>query len=128
MTDTGFEIPSIVRDSSADAAVPVRSSLAALVASAATSIVAFGALPDRVQIRWALGPGPYTGPEFAPKLLVVALFPALVAAIAAGAYWLGNSLDRPETSGSRRTYRLAVLGTLVVVVGAQALVVLANVA
>jgi len=129
MSNSTFTTQSPTGDSGTDGGVPARSSLAALLASIACSIVAFGALPGQVQIHWTAGAGPYYGPEVAPKLLVVTLFPALIATLSAGAYWLGTHLtDDGMSAESRRAYRLAVLGTLGVVLGTQAFVILANVA
>jgi len=51
------------------------------------SLVAAGLLPDRVRIHWTLGLGWYYGPEFAPTLLVLAVFPVIVGATALGGYW-----------------------------------------
>lgn len=128
MSHSELTTRSTTGDSGPATAGPVRSGLAALLASVAGSVVAFVPLPEQVQVHWALGAGSYYGPESAPKLLVVALFPAIVAALALGAYWLGNRLETEGVSvANRREYRLAVAGTLASVLATQAIVILANV-
>lgn len=101
--------------------------LAAVLLSVSVSVVGYGVLPGRLRIHWTAGMGPYYGPEFAPSLLVLALFPALVAGIAVGAYWLAAWLHRFEEFGAVRPYYVAsVLGTLAILLGSQGALIAAN--
>jgi hypothetical protein len=98
-----------------------------LLSSIAVSALSFGALPARLRIHWTLGAGPYYGPEFADKAVVLALFPLLVAGLFVGVTWLAARLDREEAFGTARPlYEWAVLATLAVLVLAQVALVVAN--
>lgn len=89
--------------------------------SAALSGLTYGLLPDRLRIHWTLGAGPYYGPEFAPTPAVLIGFPALVAGLAIGAYWLDARLRRTEGFAAARPYYTAgVAGTLGVLLASQA--------
>ncbi|WP_115864404.1 hypothetical protein [Halorussus litoreus] len=102
-----------------------------VLASVATSVAAYARLPETIRIRWTVGTYPQYGPEHAPTLLVLAAFPAVVVALALGARWLRTFLDRTgefeEFDGEfRAVYDGLVLLGLVLVVGAQLLVVILN--
>ena len=106
--------------------LPVGSAVAVL-ASAVASVLSYGVLPDSVRIHWTLGMGPYYGPEFAPKPVVLAVFPLTVAAVAAVGWGLAvtlNSVEGFETV--RPLYVATILGVLAVVVCSQTVVVWAN--
>lgn len=93
--------------------------------SVATSLVGYGLLPARVRVHWSLG-GPYYGPEFAPTAPMLATVTVLVVGLAVGGYWLGSRLRALEADGVAFPYAVAVVGTLAVLVGTQALLVVAN--
>jgi len=102
-------------------------SLAAVALSVATSALGYGPLPARMRIHWSLG-GPYYGPEFAPAAVVLVGFPVLVAGVALGAHLLVGRLRASEAFATARPYdALAVLVTLVALLGTQAALVVANV-
>ncbi len=105
-----------------------------VLASIVTSAASYGRLPEVVRIRWTVGTYQQYGPEHAPTLLVLAAFPAVVAALALGARWLWTFLDRTgefdepeEFDGEfRLVYDALVLLGLGFVVGAQLLLVVLN--
>jgi hypothetical protein len=102
-------------------------SLATVAVSALVSLAGYGLLPSRIRIHWSLGLGPYYGPEFAPTALVLALFPALVAAGALGGRWGIRRLDRDARSEGVRPYgSLALIGGLTLLVVVQVGLVAAN--
>lgn len=97
------------------------------VASLATSYLASGALPDQFRIHWTLGMGPYYGPEFAPAVLILTLFPAIVGTVAAGAWVLDALFARAEALAPVRLVAvLATLFTLAVLLVSQVALVVAN--
>ena len=98
-----------------------------LLSSIAVSVLAFGALPARLRVHLTLGAGPYYGPEFAGKAVVLALFPLLVGVLFAGFTLLAERLEREGSFGTARPlYEWAVLATLAVLVLAQVALVVAN--
>lgn len=102
-------------------------SLAAVLSSTVSSILAYASLPGQIRIHWTLGMGPYYGPEFAPKALVLTAFPALVAGVALGAYWLDTRLRHDEEFATARPYyALAMLGTLGVLLAAHVALIAVN--
>lgn len=102
-------------------------SVVAVVLSAASSIVAYGTLPEEIQIHWTLGAGPYYGPEFAPTAVVLSAFSVVVVGIAVGAYSLDAHLRQVEAFARIRPYYVsAVLGTLAVIVAVQGVLIVAN--
>lgn len=103
-------------------------SLLVVAASVLGSIVSYGTLPARLRIHWTLGAGPYYGPEFAPKLLVLVLFPALVAGGAIVGWLAVRGLRTVEEFDAVRPYdAFVVVGTLVLLLVSQMAVVLANI-
>jgi len=106
--------------------LPVGSALAALT-SALGSVLSYGFLPDRVRIHWTFGFGPYYGPEFAPKPLVLAAFPLAVAGTAAVGWGLARALNDVDGFDAARPLYVAVLfGVLGVLLATQAVVYWAN--
>jgi len=102
-------------------------SLLVVAASVLGSIVSYGMLPARMRIHWTLGAGPYYGPEFAPKLLVLALFPVLVTGGAIVGWWAVRRLRTVEKVVAVRPYdALVVVGTLALLLVGQVAIVLAN--
>jgi hypothetical protein len=102
-------------------------SLTVVAASVLVSLVSYGLLPSRVRIHWSLGLGPYYGPEFAPTLLVLALFPALVTTGALAGRWGVRRLERDDRVEGVRPYgSLALVGSLALLVVFQAGLVAAN--
>lgn len=100
--------------------------LAAFVASAVESVVAYGALPARMRVHWSLG-GPYYGPEFAPTGPLLVLFPVLVLTVGVGARRANVELRASDTQDVVRSCLvLGTLGTLALLVGTQTLLVAAN--
>jgi len=93
--------------------------------STALSALAYGALPEQIRIHWTLGMGPYYGPEFAPTSAVLVGFPALIAGVALGAYWLEKRLRRTEEFAAVRPYyRAGMVGTLGVLLASQTALIL----
>lgn len=110
-----------------DTLVLTGGSLLVVAMSVSGSIVSYGLLPARLRIHWTLGVGPYYGPEFAPKLLVLVLFPALVAGGAIVGWWGVRRLRTVEEVTAFRPYdAFAVVGTLVLLLVGQVAIVLAN--
>lgn len=102
-----------------------------VLASIATSAASYGRLPETIRIRWTVGTYPQYGPEYAPTLLVLVAFPALIAALVLGARWLRAYLERTGEFGefdgeSRLLYDGLVLLGLGLVVGCQLLIVVLN--
>lgn len=101
--------------------------LALVGCSVLVALVGYGALGDRMRIHWTLGLGPYVGPEHAPTVLVLAAFPLLVAATFLGFAALAAVLrDVPEFGAAEPYYRAAALGTLAMLVLAEAALVALN--
>lgn len=96
---------------------------AVLLASVATSLLAAGPAPARLRIHWG---SPYYGPEFAPAALVLAGFPLAVAGSYLGARFLGRRLLPVDERPVRRVLAVATVGTLVLLVAVQALVLALN--
>jgi hypothetical protein len=114
-------------DGSGSGRVLAGGSLGIVLSSAVGSIVAYGMLPEQMRIHWTLGMGPYYGPEFAPTLLVLTLFPVLIAGTAALAYSVDAWLrDAVEFAAIRPYYIVAMLGTLGVLFGSQIVLIVAN--
>jgi hypothetical protein len=114
-----------LRDS--DSHVLTVGSLVAVLTSIAASALAYGAAPATLTIHWTAGAGTYYGPETAPAALVLVAFPALVAGVALGGAWLASQLRAVgEFDEIRRLHAASVLGTLAVLVGAQVVVIIAN--
>ena len=99
---------------------------AATVLSVIGSVIAYGVLPDQIRIHWTLGLGPYYGPEFAPTWVLLAVFPVFIASVGLGAHWIGARLRANESANVNRLYSIAVLGTLVLLLGIQAFLIVAN--
>jgi uncharacterized membrane protein len=98
--------------------------LLTLLASIAMGVFAYGVLPNSLRIHWG---GPYYGPEFAPKLLVLALFPVLAGVLFVGLRVIAVQLDRfEEFETVRPIYDWSVVATLLFLVAFQALVVWLN--
>lgn len=89
-------------DSSSSGRILPIGSLVAVVVSIVGSIVGHGALPAQMRIHWTFGLGPYYGPEFAPTLWILTLFPVLTIAVALGANWV---LARFRNSGELAVLR-----------------------
>lgn len=102
-------------------------SLGIILLSAVGSVIAYGMLPEQMRIHWTLGMGPYYGPEFAPTVLILILFPVLIAGTAVLAYALDALLhDTTEFAAIRPYFVVAMLGTLGVLVSSQMLLIVAN--
>jgi uncharacterized membrane protein len=102
-------------------------SLAVVVASAVGSAAAYTVLPERLRIHWTLGTGPYYGPEFAPKSLLLVLFPLLIAGLALVGRWAVARARTIDEGGATRPHdALAVLAMLVAVLAGQAVLIVAN--
>jgi hypothetical protein len=102
-------------------------SLVMVLLSAVGSVIADGMLPEQLRIHWTLGMGPYYGPEFAPTVLILILFPVLIAGTAVLANTLDALLhDTAEFGAIRPYYVVAMLGTLGVLVSSQMLLIVAN--
>lgn len=101
-------------------------SLALAAASGLLSLLGYAALPGQVRVHWTLGAGPYYGPEFAPKLLVVALFPVLVVGTALAARVALHRVRAAEGPATRPYDTAVVLGALALVVAVQAALLVAN--
>jgi hypothetical protein len=83
-------------------------------------------LSARVRIHWSLG-FPYYGPEFAPKVVLLSLFPAVIICTALGTYWIATRhLSSEEFVETRSYYVLAVLGLLTTLLGIQGFIIVAN--
>lgn len=93
--------------------------LVAACVSIALSVLSYGVLPASMRIHWTFGYGPYYGPEFAPTIVVLVVFPAFLVGVLAGSTLLARRLrDDASFESVRRYYEwgvLAVLGFLLVV-------------
>ena len=95
-----------------------------VVASIVLSVVSVAALPKTMQNHWSLNAGPYYGPEFAPTVGVLALFPALAATLVVGTSLSWTRLDgTAEFEAMRPHYEWGAVLTLAVVMVVQVLVV-----
>ncbi len=102
-------------------------SLATVLASVLVSALSYGPLPNSVRIHWTLGAGEYYGPEFAPTVLVLGLFPVAVGLGALLGWGLAATLSDVEGFETvRPLYTATVLAVLAVLVSTQAIVVWAN--
>jgi uncharacterized membrane protein len=114
-------------DSSDSSRGLVGGSLGIVLSSAAGSIVGHGMLPEQMRIHWTLGMGPYYGPEFAPNLLVLTLFPVLITGTAVLAYVIDARLrDAVGFAAIRLYFVVAMLGTLGVLLVSQIALIVAN--
>jgi hypothetical protein len=119
MSELGEHTNGIEPGASGDGRVLVGGSLAAVFASVSASLLTYGSLPSELPVG--------TGPETAPTALVLTIFPVLVAAVAFGGHWLATRLRAvDEFRDIRALHTTAVLGILLVVLGSQASLVLAN--
>lgn len=101
--------------------------LVTVTLSLVASIIGYATLPARLRIHWTLMDGPYYGPEFAPTVVVVALFPLAIASIGVGAYWIGTRVHHAdEFAGARPYYILGILGMLVTILLTQLVIFIAN--
>lgn len=113
--------------SNAPSCVLSTGSLVMILLSAVGSGIAYGMLPEQMRIHWTLGIGPYHGPEFAPTVLILILFPVLVTATAVLASALDASLHDTADFAAIRTYSVvAMLGTLGVLLVSQIALIVAN--
>lgn len=102
-------------------------SLGMALLSAVGSIIAYGMLPAQIRIHWTLGMGPYYGPEFAPTVLILILFPVLIAGTAVLASSVDVLLDHSaEFAAIRPYYVVAMFGTLGILLSSHILVIVAN--
>ncbi len=100
---------------------------AAVALSVLASGLGYFALPAQLRIHWTLGLGPYYGPEFAPKPLVLIGAPLLVGAVALGLRALDSYFTRDEEYAQFRPLFVALsVGTLAVLVTVQMFLILAN--
>lgn len=100
-------------------------SLVAVLTSLAVSALAYGLVPPTVQIQ--LPPGARTGLATVPAGFILGACPALVTAVALGGNWLASQLRAVgEFEEIRHLHAASVLGTLAVLVGAQVVVIVAN--
>jgi hypothetical protein len=114
-------------DDSGSSGVLVGGCLATVVVSMLGSVVASGMLQGQMRIHWTLGMGPYYGPEYAPSLLVLALFPVLIAGTAVLAYAIDSMFrDTTEFADVRPYYVVFMLGTLGVLLASQTLLIVIN--
>jgi hypothetical protein len=107
-----------------DTAPSPLASAVAVALSVATSALGSLALPAQVRIHWTLGRGPYYGPETAPTVAVLVLFPVLVAGVALGARRFRGRAGADGTAGPYG--RLVAWSALAVLLGTQGLLVAAN--
>lgn len=102
-------------------------SLGIVLLSVVASITAYVVLPEQMRIHWTLGMGPYYGPEVAPTLLVLSLFPVLISGVAAIAAAADALLgDTAELATIHPYYIVAMLGTLSLLLGSQIALIVAN--
>lgn len=99
-----------------------------VLASAATSLLAAGSLPERVRVRWTVDPSYHVGPEYAPALVVLIAAPVAVATLYAASRWFRGWLQRTEPGFEDVSvvYEAAVLGLLATLVLVQVALVAAN--
>lgn len=97
---------------------------AAVLLSTLASVIASGLLPEQIRIHWTLGMGPYYGPEFAPTVLVLAVFPVSVSILAIGTHWLEARFRKlNESTDLGPLYAGVVLLSLALLLSSQALVI-----
>lgn len=96
-----------------------------MVISIIISIVSYNALGEMTRIRWTIGT--YYGPEYAPTVAVVAVFPVFVVALYVGFRWLRRYLEKAkEFESVSPYYEFVTLATLGLVVSVQILLVALN--
>lgn len=99
----------------------------AVLSSTLVSVAGHEALSNTMRIHWSLGAGPYYGPEFAPTILVLGLFPALVGLLSVGGAWLAARLPlESKPPGARLAYAAGVTSLVLVMLGVQVGLVVAN--
>lgn len=93
--------------------------------SVAVSLGSYGALGAVTRIRWSIGT--HYGPEFAPTLAVVTVFPVVVTVLYIGFRWFGTFLEETsEFENARLLYEFVAFATLGTVVFVQGLLVALN--
>lgn len=114
-------------DSSGSGRILASGGFVITLVSAVGSFLAHGRLPEQMRIHWDLGMGPYFGPEFAPTLLMLGLFPVFIGGTA-GVVNLVDALlrDNEEFVAMRKFYSVAMLGTLGVLLCCQIALIIAN--
>lgn len=94
--------------------------------STVASVASVERLGATVRIRWTIGSFQQYGPEHAPTVFVLALFPALVSVLFVGAWLLRTRLERTDgldgTRGSDEFGEFRLAYDLCTVVGLGALV------
>lgn len=104
--------------------------LVVVLASTVLSIASYAPLAETVRIHWKIGAYRHYGPEHAPTLFVLVVFPVIVTGLYVGARWLRNDLERSgdieEFDGFLPIYDVCVLLTLGVVVVGQIVVIALN--
>lgn len=127
-SDSTSTQPRADKDSSGGSRLLALTGVGVTVLSIALSGFAYGFLPEQMQIHWTLGLGPYYGPEFAPKLAILTAFPATIAGIVLGSYQLDTRFQHvEEVLAVRPYYTAAVVGTLVILLISQVVLIIANV-
>lgn len=120
--------PGSDKDSSGGSRLLALTGIGVTALSIALSGLAYGFLPEQMQIHWTLGLGPYYGPEFAPTLAILTAFPATIAGIALGAYRLDTRFQHvEEVVAIRSYYTAAVVGTIGILLVSQVVLIIANV-
>lgn len=114
-------------DSSGSRFILTIAGIGAVLISVVESIVSYSILPAQMRIHWTFGFGPYYGVETAPTLLIMTLFPILVASVALGAVWSTIHRQDSDSSVIVRPYGLiTIIGTIVALIGVQTLLIIAN--
>lgn len=92
------------------------------------SVLGHSMLPAQVRIHWTLGFGPYYGPEFAPKLVVLVLFPVLTLGVALVGRLFVLRVRASDAFADVRPYdTLTVIGAVLLLVGVQTALILVNI-
>lgn len=89
------------------------------------SVVAHSALTTSIRIRWSVGT--HYGPEHAPTVAVLVVFPVTLAALYLGSRWFRTYLDRDdELTELGPVYEIGTLAVFGLVLAVQLLLIVLN--
>lgn len=96
-----------------------------VLVSSLVSVVAHSALTTSIRIRWSVGT--HYGPEHAPTVAVLVVFPVTLAALYLGSRWFRTYLDRDdELTELGPVYEIGTLAVFGLVLAVQLLLIVLN--